>query len=194
MRIKFKTNGKVIELSSEGHSKTKLVKVRKIHKCGDCTRDIEVGEMAYHHSYSDGYKYHNDYICPDCYEIVDDKTEMSHCTCSEENDKGHVKTSISSCLVHGTIITYIYGRLENKHFKCSGCGCCMSGVREDNFYEGKWYGDLHCDNPYCKDPESRHICKWWLGDNQKMKQELIDKEIQRRMDNNLPMGKVEESE
>lgn len=194
MKIKFKQKGIIIDLDKFSHDKQKIVKVRKEHKCSDCGRSITVGEEAYFHSYSDGYRYHNTYLCSDEYEIVDDDAigdpELLHCTCMEGNTHGKYTTSIAGCIVHGTIISYLISGLENKFMLCKTCKCSMAGVREDNFYEGKWYDEIDCSNPNCKDPESKHICKWWLDDDHKFKQELIDKEIQRRKDNNLPKGKV----
>ncbi len=193
MKIKFKDRGIIADLNEITHDKQKIVKVRKEHTCGSCCRKIPVGEEAFNHSYSDGYRYHNTYTCNDCYEIVGDDVEqdpeMKYCTCMEGNPHGRMTTSIAGCLVHGTIRSYLYEKIENKYMSCKTCGHSMVGVREDNFYEGKWYDQIDCNNPYCKDPESKHICKWWLDDDHNFKQKIVDQEIQRRYENNLPMGK-----
>lgn len=134
MKIKFKNSGRIEKLSTYGHSKTKIVKVRKEHQCSYCGRTISVGEKAYHHSYSDGYRYRTTYICSDDYEIVDDDAiedpELKYCTCMEGNPHGQMTTSIAGCLVHGTIRSYLYEKIENKYMSCKTCGCSMAGNTE----------------------------------------------------------------
>lgn len=123
---------------------------------------------------------------PHQYEFANPK-KANHCTCLEENAVGDIKSSKSGCLVHGTIRHFILERFYKKYYTCKYCGMLMSGPREDSFYKGKWFDQISCEDPDCG-RDSRHVCKWWLDKDGNLKQEYIDKEIQRRKDNNLPMG------
>lgn len=108
-----------------------------------------------------------------------------NCTCMEGQKE--LSTSICGSLVHGTIKQYVLENFDISSSKCKKCGSYMTAYREPSFYQGKWYHGLSCDE--CGN--SKYICQWWREENLegKLKQKYIDKEIQRRIDNNLPMGK-----